>query len=168
VFIDDLHTTARTNGHTAGKNELNKQLDAIQDCWQCSERVPAPVNAVDGDITALGARYESMPWDRLVPTANEAIEQFGLPSWLSKAKHFLVDEYQDFNPSEQKLISLVSLPSDSVIIVGDMDQSIYSGRSASPAGLRGLLERDDVTTVNFVWCRRCPRSVIGAANKISS
>ncbi|KAF1079520.1 MAG: ATP-dependent DNA helicase UvrD/PcrA [Candidatus Rifleibacterium amylolyticum] len=49
----------------------------------------------------------------------------------SQYKHFLVDEYQDTNHAQYRLISLISSSSRNLCVVGDEDQSIYSWRGAT-------------------------------------
>jgi DNA helicase-2/ATP-dependent DNA helicase PcrA len=166
LIYEDAYFIARDAGLTTEKKEYKEALSRLHEIWRKRASVPDDLSGMNSLLEQLGQKYAAMPWDRLVPLAIHAIESFGLPSWLAEAKHFLVDEYQDFNPAEQKFIELISEPSDSVVIVGDMDQSIYSSRSASPEGMQALLDRDDVSTVNFVLCRRCPRRIIGAANRM--
>lgn len=52
-------------------------------------------------------------------------------------RHFLVDEYQDTNFAQYKLISLLSRDSGNLCVVGDEDQSIYGWRGAN---IRNILE----------------------------
>lgn len=166
IFLQDLVTIANTLGITGSKKEIRSQLKEIVKCWRKNVDIPDTHRALNDCILKMCKRYHVCPWDFLVPTANNAIKKYGLPKWLKDAKHFLIDEYQDFNPSEQYLITLITEPSDSVIIVGDPDQSIYSGRAASPTGIKTLLERCDTYSVNFVYCRRCPKAVIKIANNL--
>jgi DNA helicase-2/ATP-dependent DNA helicase PcrA len=166
VFVGDLFAYAKGKGIVGDKKSLDRLLNKLTESWRCNRTVPSDCNDLAEVIRSLCQRYQVCPWDQLVLHAIRAVEGKGLPTWLKGAQHFLFDEYQDFNPSEQRLIELITEPSVSVIIVGDPDQSIYSGRSASPNGLRGLLERSDAKTVNFVYCRRCPKSVVTAANNL--
>ena len=47
--------------------------------------------------------------------------------------HVLVDEYQDLNRAEQRLVDL--LANGSLVVIGDEDQSIYSFKHATPRAL---------------------------------
>lgn len=54
--------------------------------------------------------------------------------------HLLVDEYQDTNPTQARLVQLLADPEDpQVCVVGDADQSIYGFRNASPRAFDDLL-----------------------------
>ena len=46
-------------------------------------------------------------------------------------QHILVDEYQDTNPIQADIISLLANPTHNVMVVGDDSQSIYAFRGAS-------------------------------------
>ncbi|NQX56862.1 ATP-dependent helicase [Pedobacter panaciterrae] len=66
---------------------------------------------------------------RLVVEALEAKDRsVGLA--LQNVKHLLVDEYQDVNPSQEKLIKGIYNLIETLIVVGDDDQSIYAWRGA--------------------------------------
>jgi DNA helicase II / ATP-dependent DNA helicase PcrA len=50
--------------------------------------------------------------------------------------HVLVDEYQDTNATQARLVQLLAAPHNNVSVVGDAQQSIYSWRGAQPAVMR--------------------------------
>lgn len=58
----------------------------------------------------------------------------------NRFKYFLIDEFQDTNPIQFKLISLLSGESNNLFIVGDDDQSIYSWRGADPSFILNFTE----------------------------
>ena len=53
-------------------------------------------------------------------------------TWQGRYQYLQVDETQDTNPSQYKLIQYLAAPKQNVVIVGDPDQAIYQFRGASP------------------------------------
>jgi superfamily I DNA/RNA helicase len=53
-------------------------------------------------------------------------------SWQGRYQYLQVDETQDTNPSQYKLIQYLAAPKHNVVVVGDPDQAIYQFRGASP------------------------------------
>jgi DNA helicase-2/ATP-dependent DNA helicase PcrA len=49
--------------------------------------------------------------------------------------HILVDEYQDTNPVQYRIVAMLAAGHRNICVVGDADQSIYGFRSATPAAL---------------------------------
>jgi|GEM_PF-375079 len=59
----------------------------------------------------------------------------------NKVKHLVVDEYQDVDPLQEKLIKLISVKCESLCVVGDDDQCIYNWRGSRPANLVTFAKR---------------------------
>ncbi len=53
-------------------------------------------------------------------------------TWQARYHYLQVDETQDTNPSQYKLIQYLAAPRQNVVVVGDPDQAIYQFRGASP------------------------------------
>jgi len=80
-----------------------------------------------------------------------------------------VDEYQDLNPIDQKLIELASSSGGSqVIVVGDDAQSIYQFRYANPEGIKRLWNDGNWEKARFKECHRLPIHVLRAAQALIS
>ena len=58
-------------------------------------------------------------------------------------RHLLVDEYQDTNPLEERLIQLLRRRCDTLSVVGDDDQSIYGWRGADVQNILGFVGRNE-------------------------
>jgi len=54
-----------------------------------------------------------------------------LEKFQNQYRYFLVDEYQDTNHAQYKLVALMSSKTRNLCVVGDEDQSIYSWRGAT-------------------------------------
>jgi DNA helicase II / ATP-dependent DNA helicase PcrA len=79
----------------------------------------------------------------------------------------LVDEYQDTNLAQERMVELVAGPGGSVCVVGDDDQSIYRFRGASRASMdRFLACFPSATTLTLGRNRRSTRRIVGAARRL--
>lgn len=83
------------------------------------------------------------------------------PSKIPEYDLILVDEYQDFNELEAKLIELLSTKS-SVLIAGDDDQSLYSFKHSKPENIRVMYNSGDYETFELPYCSRSTSVVIDA------
>lgn len=77
-------------------------------------------------------------------------------------QHFVVDEYQDVSPLQQRLLDLWLGERDSLCVVGDASQTIYSFTGATPDHLLNFRTRyPQATVVKLVRdYRSTPRSSI--------
>ena len=57
-------------------------------------------------------------------------------------RHLLVDEYQDTNPLEERLIQLLRRGCETLTVVGDDDQSIYGWRGADVQNILDFTDRN--------------------------
>ncbi|HEU5353416.1 MAG TPA: ATP-dependent DNA helicase UvrD2 [Actinocrinis sp.] len=84
-------------------------------------------------------------------------------------RHFVVDEYQDVNPLQQRLLDCWLGKRDSVCVVGDASQTIYSFTGATPEYLLGFPDRyPDATLVRLVRDYRSTPQVVALANALLS
>jgi DNA helicase-2/ATP-dependent DNA helicase PcrA len=85
----------------------------------------------------------------------------------SQYRHFVVDEYQDVNALQQRLLELWVGERDDLCVVGDPAQTIYSFTGASP---RHLLEftskRPQARVVRLVRNYRSTPQIVGLANLV--
>ena len=87
-----------------------------------------------------------------------------LRRYAARYPNVLVDEYQDLNLAQERLVELIA-GRGSPFVVGDDDQSIYRFRGASRASLeRFLTSFSDVRTVTLGRNRRSSRRVVAAAS----
>jgi len=82
-------------------------------------------------------------------------------------RHFVVDEYQDVNPVQQKLLDAWLGDRDDVTVVGDASQTIYSFTGASSDHLLEFPRRfRGATVIRLVRDYRSTPQVVGLANEV--
>ena len=85
----------------------------------------------------------------------------------SRARHVLVDEFQDTNHAQAELLYLVSQRSDSLVVVGDDDQGIYRFRGASAKNMADFRIRfPDAPVVRLELNHRSTQSILDAAHAV--
>jgi len=151
-----------------------KKLDEFEAAWARtqSQKSGWPTAEIDQKFqTALEnwlQFHECMLVGELVPVTLQFLRTTPYAPILSKYKHILVDEYQDLNKAEQDFIDLIAQNSN-LMVVGDVDQSIYSFKYASSAGILDFPKRYPSTKqFNLTKCRRCPIKTVEMANKFIS
>ncbi|MFD5767506.1 ATP-dependent DNA helicase UvrD2 [Streptomyces sp. NPDC127049] len=83
----------------------------------------------------------------------------------SQYQHFVVDEYQDVSPLQQRLLELWLGERDSLCVVGDASQTIYSFTGATPDHLLDFRARHpQATVVKLVRDYRSTPQVVHLAN----
>ncbi|MGW6565320.1 ATP-dependent DNA helicase UvrD2 [Streptomyces sp. NPDC054975] len=83
--------------------------------------------------------------------------------------HFVVDEYQDVSPLQQRLLDLWLGDRDSLCVVGDASQTIYSFTGATPDHLLNFRTRyAEATVVKLVRDYRSTPQVVHLANGLLS
>jgi len=88
------------------------------------------------------------------------------PDMVPKYGIVLVDEYQDFNEQEVKLIDILS-EANKILIVGDDDQALYESlKDASPRFIQEKYRDDEFTSFDLPYCGRCTRAVVESVNSI--
>jgi ATP-dependent DNA helicase UvrD/PcrA len=98
----------------------------------------------------------------VLETSEEARER-----WRRTFRHVLVDEYQDTNHAQYRLLQLLTSEHGNLMVVGDEDQSIYGFRHAD---IRNILdfERDfpDAEVVKLEQNYRSTQTILSAANAV--
>ena len=84
---------------------------------------------------------------------------------IPEYSQILIDEFQDFNKLESRLLSFLAKRS-SVVIVGDDDQSLYDFKYAEPADIRNKHSSEEFETFGLPYCARCTNVIINAYEKL--
>ena len=82
-------------------------------------------------------------------------------------RFFVVDEYQDVSPLQERLLRLWLGDREDVCVVGDASQTIYSFAGASPEFLLGFPRRfPDATVVRLERNYRSTPAIVATANRL--
>lgn len=166
VFLNDLLPLVSRDGCRTVP-QLRQHVNAIKKAWRdCIDpaTLPEPSSAIlEAALTVLRC-YRLVDWDQTIPAAHSLLNTADLPEWITRIRHYFVDEHQDFNRAEQAVIEFLAARAESMVIVGDDDQSLYSGRGGSPDGIRALYANQQNDRVSLVKCYRCPSTIVTPTN----
>lgn len=156
--------------------------------WQISAWKNAFINAdqakaqADEELTHAAAKvyqlyqqtlkaYQAVDFDDLIKLPVELFEQHesALNKWQRKLQYLLIDEYQDTNACQYKLVKMLTGLRGQFTAVGDDDQAIYGWRGADVENLRQLTT--DFERLKIIKLEQNYRStvrILRAANQVIS
>ena len=164
--VDKLRLRALQSRVSLWKNQLVEPEAALAAAADDIESAAAKLYA---DYERTLRAYQAVDFDDLIRLP---VKLFGehddvAERWRSRLWHVLVDEYQDTNRGQYRLLRLLTKGRDSFTAVGDDDQSIYAWRGADSENLRLL--RDDYPALKVVKLEQNYRStarILNAANAL--
>jgi len=156
--------------------------------WQISSWKNAFINPdqakaqADEELTHAAARvyqiyqqtlkaYQAVDFDDLIKLPVELFEKHeeALNKWQRKLQYLLIDEYQDTNACQYKLVKMLTGLRGQFTAVGDDDQAIYGWRGADVENLRQLTT--DFSKLKVIKLEQNYRStvrILRAANQVIS
>ncbi|MEO7761898.1 MAG: UvrD-helicase domain-containing protein [Casimicrobiaceae bacterium] len=123
-------------------------------------------------VVAIGS-YQAVDFDDLLLRPVQLFERHSdrLEVWRDRIRYLLIDEYQDTNPAQYKLLQLLAgtgaQSRAAFTAVGDDDQAIYGWRGASADNLAKL--RDDYPQLKVIKLEQNYRSslrILRSANRV--
>jgi DNA helicase II / ATP-dependent DNA helicase PcrA len=111
----------------------------------------------------------AVDFDDIIMLTVDVLERFpeAAERWQKAFRYILVDEYQDTNHAQYRLLQLLAAKHRNVFAVGDPDQSIYAFRGAD---IRNIMEfeRDFPTTkvIPLEQNYRSTNAILSAANDV--
>ncbi len=146
------------------------ELDTMLSGWKVEGRQPvaAARAALDAYADVLGARG-AVDFDDLVVRACTLLETDPAVRlrWQSRFEHVCVDEFQDVDAAQLRLVRLLAAPEDNLFVVGDDDQTIYAWRLADVRRiLRFSADYPSARRVMLATNYRCPAAVVEASARV--
>ena len=109
--------------------------------------------------------YNAVDFDHLLWLTVELFQKHPtvLEKYQDRFRYLMIDEYQDTNPIQYRLASLLSAKYGNLCVVGDDDQSIYGWRGAD---VKNILQFSDAVTVKLEQNYRSTNFILKAANAV--
>lgn len=111
--------------------------------------------------------YNACDFDHLLWLVAELFDKRRdvLARYQARFRYVMIDEYQDTNPIQAKIATLLTEESKNLCVVGDDDQSIYSWRGANVNNI--LRFADEATkTIKLEQNYRSTNTILKAANSV--
>ena len=90
-----------------------------------------------------------------------------LSAWQKKYRYILIDEFQDINLIQWKIMCMLAAPENNLFVVGDDDQSIYRFRGSKPEIMLGFQKiYPQAKIVNLEVNYRCEPPIVEAAMRL--
>lgn len=143
-------------------SKMFETIREVSNAWSTANDEALSYSDVTGEDETLGNLleriYASLERDQyidfslMIRLAVEELERNSpaINQALNGVRHILVDEYQDVNPMQERLIRQLSERADSLMVVGDDDQSIYAWRGADVNNILSFQERYPQSSVHIL------------------
>jgi DNA helicase-2/ATP-dependent DNA helicase PcrA len=172
-----LGTEAETLRDMAGEIEWAKSSLVAPDDYpavaaKLTRDTPAPVEqvaAVYRGYERLKDEARVLDWDDYLLHTAAVLEEHAdvAAEFRDRYRCFVVDEYQDVTPLQQRVLEAWLGDRDDLTVVGDANQTIYSYNGASPRPLLDFTRRfAEATVVRLVRNYRSTPEVVSLANRV--
>ncbi|MDH5203410.1 MAG: UvrD-helicase domain-containing protein [Nitrospirota bacterium] len=108
---------------------IAEKISRIKSCMEdvCDESIKRIYEKYQTALT----EHDALDFDDLILKPIEILKQSEVSEkYRDTFRYIMVDEYQDINPSQYKLLTLLSHRKGNICAIGDSDQAIYAFRGA--------------------------------------
>jgi len=166
--IDDksIQPRAVLNEISRAKEQLKSPEDHAKGATGFFERIASDVYK---SYNALLIKANALDFDDILYYTNRLFSQRPdvLEKYQDRFLHVMVDEYQDVNFSQYKIVHSIAEKHRNVVVVGDDDQSIYAWRGADVSLiLKFGSDYPDAKIVKLERNYRSTKVILAAANEV--
>ncbi|WP_284750534.1 ATP-dependent DNA helicase UvrD2 [Amycolatopsis sp. RTGN1] len=182
-YVGQAATRAKLGTETEVLRDLASEIEWAKASLISPDDYPAVTARIQRDIPAPAAQiaqvyrtYEELKnaaqvldFDDLLLHTTAVLEEHGVVAeeFRDRYRCFVVDEYQDVTPLQQRLLDAWLGGRDDLTVVGDANQTIYSFGGASPKSLLEFTRRyPDATVVRLERDYRSTPEVVSLANRV--
>ncbi|WP_042281742.1 ATP-dependent helicase [Candidatus Protochlamydia sp. R18] len=158
--LPSLTSTLNAIRHAKNKGISPENIEISESKWHNSF-----VQDVYRRLQASMRAYNAVDFDHLLSLTVELFERFPdvLEAYQERFRYMMIDEYQDTNPIQYRLASLLTSKYQNLCVVGDDDQSIYGWRGAD---VKNILEFEKATVIKLEQNYRSTNFILKAANAV--
>src|SRR5829696_2395276 len=173
--LDEVGADTKRFTPAAVHNQISDAKNKLRDAEAYRQLVGSFFESTVADVYDLYERAmhraNAMDFDDLLVRTVNVLELFQevRDHYQGVFRHVLVDEYQDTNHAQYRLLQLITSEHRNLAVVGDDAQSIYGFRGAD---IRNLLDFEDdypdATVVKLEQNYRSTQTILSAANAVIS
>ena len=172
---------AKEMGYKKGDRICGQTLNYIGHC-KLKEQYPDTIKIFkpkfenEEECLEIYKRYEEekdkmycLDFDDLLLRTNQILHDFPdiRLKWQNKIDHILIDEFQDTNDVQYKMVNYLLKPEACLYVVGDPDQTIYTWRGANHKIILDLDKQFlDIKTIILDRNYRSTQNILDSANKL--
>lgn len=178
--IKDVMKSLQISEKTFSPKEFQSKISRAKDKLIIPQSFPVKNEDGKADFKLEKARDIYIEYQKRLKAANaldfddiimKTVELFEacpevLERWQRTFDYIMVDEYQDTNMAQYKLISLLAGGSGNLCAVGDEDQSIYKFRGATIENILSFEKEFDAAVIKLEQNYRSTQTILDAANAV--
>jgi ATP-dependent DNA helicase UvrD/PcrA len=173
--IDELGIDPKRFTPAAVQNQISAAKNRLRDAEAYRQQVGGFFEQTVADVYELYEqqlhRMNAMDFDDLLFRTVNVLELFPevRARYGAAFRHVLVDEYQDTNHAQYRLLQLIAGEHRNLAVVGDDDQAIYGFRGSDVTNILNF--RDDFPEANVVRLEqnyRSTQTILSVANAVIS
>lgn len=144
-------------------------LDVVENELIALDELEDPFRGMTEQFYGMLEQFRLLTYGQLISRAVTELERPEVAEAVhATMRHLIVDEYQDVNPAQERLIRLLTGPQVELCVVGDDDQAIYQWRGSDVGNIVGFAARyPGVRTFSITQNRRSRPSIVAAADSFA-
>jgi DNA helicase-2/ATP-dependent DNA helicase PcrA len=154
-----------------GITRFRENLDVVENEMLQTELLPDDLRFSIERFYEMTDEYRLLTFGQQIARAVHALEDEHIHKKVTgDIKHLIVDEYQDVNPAQERLIELLAIPKGSaeLVVVGDDDQAIYQWRGSTVENITTFSDRyKNVTQFKLLANRRSRPPIVEIADSFA-
>lgn len=155
--------------HWAPIKEFMRNAEAVENELIPAHQLSGPFGECYARFCDALRRYRLLTYGQMI---SKAVEKLDGGEVLGKVqaslRHLVVDEYQDVNPAQERLIQLLTSGGAALCVVGDDDQAIYQWRGSDLGNILSFEGRNPgARRLPLSVNRRSSDEIIAAANVVA-